>query len=797
MYHSIERLIDSLRDLAELAQKETSLLLKLLILLAARDGVLRRYLVEGRRELFAARLRDLLTFYRVKRDTIDNILDKLAGLTQRISKSKMRVVKVSGIDFHPIVTLESERGTKSYLTAGFEVVLSSEKLARMLEKALTFYVKVPSSPVSLGTGKLSTCYREGEKIYVPALLSDIVLGILHLLGVKNADRGLRKVLHVFERERRQEIAPHPRLPKLRPYQEEALEYWWRRGGRGIVVLPVGAGKTNVALEAALKIRKPLLVLVDTDALRSLWRNRISHLLGIQVVSSIEAASAACSPALVLTVRSLSSAIARAVESGDEEEKRKVLRILMRPLLIIDEAHHVAAPEHLAVVLSMNPLYIMGLTATPDREDHNEFPAYMFLGSICYARTYIDLCRQGYLAPVQIISLSDTAKELASLAIANLHRLRSWTELSQSARKLVAEVTSLLNEYFREGKVRMLLEKMYSPAEEPSERSRASNMLRELLDLLHSLAVLDKIVEEAREGRKIIIFFDRLEPLHILEDILTSAGIEVAVITGSRKELEKTHREDVRIVLASQAGEEGVDIPTLDTEVMAALTATRRVAIQRLGRISRASSPDKIARLYIVYATDIPPDAEAGTKVLSILRDYLDYGEMKKIIEERLKTKYESILRKTGMVLSQDVERMLRYLEGKLGVTWMRKWFWNIATRISPREATDFDILLAVLLRMLIERETMGSIWRVGYWLRHCESKEEAPTVASWIVNPRRYRLLSPERSAELYEELRRRLRKTTIETLIKSLLTSPDALRRLLEAAEVERNKKIRDSVAT
>src|SRR4051794_9102887 len=39
----------------------------------------------------------------------------------------------------------------------------------------------------------------------------------------------------------------PRSPF--PHQSEALEAWWKEGGRGIVVLPTGTGKTFLAVLA--------------------------------------------------------------------------------------------------------------------------------------------------------------------------------------------------------------------------------------------------------------------------------------------------------------------------------------------------------------------------------------------------------------------------------------------------------------------------------------------------------------------------------------------------------------------
>src|SRR5262245_60390174 len=37
-----------------------------------------------------------------------------------------------------------------------------------------------------------------------------------------------------------------------PHQTEALDAWWRGGGRGVVVLPTGTGKTYVAVLAIQK-----------------------------------------------------------------------------------------------------------------------------------------------------------------------------------------------------------------------------------------------------------------------------------------------------------------------------------------------------------------------------------------------------------------------------------------------------------------------------------------------------------------------------------------------------------------
>src|SRR5579875_4012662 len=55
-----------------------------------------------------------------------------------------------------------------------------------------------------------------------------------------------------------------------PHQREALEAWWKRGGRGIVVLPTGTGKTFLAVLAIHKAARPALVMTPTIDLLHQW-----------------------------------------------------------------------------------------------------------------------------------------------------------------------------------------------------------------------------------------------------------------------------------------------------------------------------------------------------------------------------------------------------------------------------------------------------------------------------------------------------------------------------------------------
>jgi superfamily II DNA or RNA helicase len=74
---------------------------------------------------------------------------------------------------------------------------------------------------------------------------------------------------------------HPVLSIVpRSYQVEALTAWQRSNGRGVVVLPTGAGKTVVALMAIERLAARTLIVVPTIELLAQWRRALCEQLGL-------------------------------------------------------------------------------------------------------------------------------------------------------------------------------------------------------------------------------------------------------------------------------------------------------------------------------------------------------------------------------------------------------------------------------------------------------------------------------------------------------------------------------------
>ena len=64
------------------------------------------------------------------------------------------------------------------------------------------------------------------------------------------------------------------LPRLRAEQRAALAAWIRAGRRGVVVMPTGTGKTEVALAAMHSLAATTLVVAPIRALMHQWHRRI-------------------------------------------------------------------------------------------------------------------------------------------------------------------------------------------------------------------------------------------------------------------------------------------------------------------------------------------------------------------------------------------------------------------------------------------------------------------------------------------------------------------------------------------
>ena len=183
---------------------------------------------------------------------------------------------------------------------------------------------------------------------------------------------------------------------LRPYQEEALEavreYYAKGVTRQLIVLPTGAGKTVIFShlpQAMQELSVPMLVLAHRAELLTQAKTKIGWSnpdLDIQIEQA-ENVAGHCD-VVVASVPTLGRA---------ESE-----RILKYPkdyfkAIIIDEAHHAAAPTYRRILDYFNPHLLVGVTATPQRSDKTRLTDVF--DEIVYYKTIQDLIEEKWLCPL--------------------------------------------------------------------------------------------------------------------------------------------------------------------------------------------------------------------------------------------------------------------------------------------------------------------------------------------------------------------------------------------------------------
>ena len=132
------------------------------------------------------------------------------------------------------------------------------------------------------------------------------------------------------------------------YQVQALDAWLEAGCWGSVVLPTGAGKTFLALQAIGRVGVSTLVVVPTLDLLHQWYACLENGFGIPV-GVWYGQEKRLEP---ITVTTYPSAWAHAETLGNRFK-----------LLVFDEIHHLPAPSWHEIALMCAASYRLGLTAT--------------------------------------------------------------------------------------------------------------------------------------------------------------------------------------------------------------------------------------------------------------------------------------------------------------------------------------------------------------------------------------------------------------------------------------------------
>jgi superfamily II DNA or RNA helicase len=399
----------------------------------------------------------------------------------------------------------------------------------------------------------SGCFRAPASAYAPLVLA------LKELAVELDDQARKYVELDFGIRA---------LREPRPFQTEALEALRRAKGRGIVVLPTGAGKSHLALMAIDKWRRSTLVVAPTLDLVRQWYDLLRTNFGVDV-GVVGGGEYSLHP---LTVTTYDSAYLHMENLGNRFG-----------FIVFDECHHLPAEAYcLAAQQSLAP-FRLGLTATLERADGREALLTSLVGPVVYRKEIIELSGE-YLA--------DYDTECVAL------------KLSPSERAEYEAERAVYTGFLRSQGIRMSNPQGWMEFVQRSSRGAAGRRAMQAYRRQRELALaapakleyLELLLHVHRRDLTLVFTQDNATAYEISRRFLVPVITHQTKVSERSEILQRFGKGEYGVVVTSKVLNEGVDVPEANVAVIISGSASVREHVQRLGRILRQRE-GKRARLY--------------------------------------------------------------------------------------------------------------------------------------------------------------------------------------------------------
>jgi superfamily II DNA or RNA helicase len=159
------------------------------------------------------------------------------------------------------------------------------------------------------------------------------------------------------------------------YQEAIMNTFVNAGANGLICVPCGKGKTFMAIRIAIMLKKRFLVVVDKEFLMNQWRGEMKALVPSLRVGIIQGPKREIDPGLFdCTICMIQTVCGQEFEDGAFNNFG---------FTIFDECHHLGAQHFSKTLQRIQTKYMLGLSATPTREDGLTKVFTWFLGEPVY------------------------------------------------------------------------------------------------------------------------------------------------------------------------------------------------------------------------------------------------------------------------------------------------------------------------------------------------------------------------------------------------------------------------------
>jgi len=313
---------------------------------------------------------------------------------------------------------------------------------------------------------------------------------------------------------------------IRPIQQETIDATLKNGCNGLISLDTGLGKTVVALKLISIMKTKTLVVVHADFLLDQWITRIKQYLPTARIGVIKQERCEIENCDII-LGMIQTIVKREYPKGTFESIG---------MLQIDECHHIASRTFSTLFYTVQPKYLIGLSATPERKDGLSKVLYWFLGpQIIYIKRDTDK------PSIQFI-FNDT---------------QGYTE-----------------KFNKLGKVNI------------------PEMITDIsIKLERNNLIIEKVLKLVKENRKILILSERRTHCEYFCDQLKQNGITSGIYLGGMKSLDRETSTHCQVIVGTyQAAGEGFDVADLDTLILATPKSDVQQAVGRILRQKNANEP---------------------------------------------------------------------------------------------------------------------------------------------------------------------------------------------------------------
>jgi superfamily II DNA or RNA helicase len=343
-----------------------------------------------------------------------------------------------------------------------------------------------------------------------------------------------------------------------PHQTEALDVWWQRGGRGVVVLPTGTGKTHLAIMAIERTGRPALIVTPTIDLLNQWYDELVMAFDVPI-GLLGGGYYDLQP---LTVTTYDSAYIHLERWGNRFG-----------LLVFDECHHLPGPTYATTATGSIAPFRLGLTATPERADGQEVLLADLIGPLVYRREI---------------------KQLAGAFLADYHIERRYVALAPAEQARYDAARGQYRQFVEERGISMggpdgwqrFLRETYRSPEGRAAFLAYREQKRLSMAAPAKLHFLEQLLEHHRSDRVLIFTYDNATVYEIARRFLIPAITHQTKTRERREILLHFHSGDYPMVVTSQVLNEGVNVPAANVGIVLSGTGSVREHVQRLGRLLR-------------------------------------------------------------------------------------------------------------------------------------------------------------------------------------------------------------------